>query len=105
MAHGFVAAQIAETVGANGSHLIAVDAVGLGIAARVLARTRRASRFATAAAFASYAGVAPIQVSSAERVRQHLPRGGDRQFNPSLHVVALTQVRMPGKFRTGVLRH
>jgi len=63
---------------------------------RLLARTRRASRFASASAFANYAGVAPVEVSSAERVRHRLPRGGDRQLNFALHIVALTQVRMSG---------
>jgi transposase len=48
-----------------------------------------------ASAFANYAGVAPVEVSSAERVRHRLPRGGDRQLNFALHIVALTQVRMP----------
>ena len=86
--------QIADTVAATGSWLTEVDGVGPVVAARLLARTRRASRFPTAAAFASYAGVAPVEVSSAERVRHRLPRGGDRQLNFALHIVALTQVRM-----------
>jgi len=86
--------QIADTVAATGSRLTEVDGVGPVVAARLLARTRRASRFPTAAAFASYAGVAPVEVSSAERVRHRLPRGGDRQLNFALHIVALIQVRM-----------
>jgi transposase len=89
-------AQIAETVAATGSQLIKVDGVGPVLAGRLLARTRGMSRFATAAAFASYAGVAPVEVSSAERVRHRLPRGGDRQLNLALHLVAFTQVRMRG---------
>jgi transposase len=89
-------AQIAEAVAATGSHLIEVDGVGPVLAGRLLARTRRASRFPTAATFASYAGVAPCEVSSAERIRHRLPRGGDRQLNLALHIVALTQIRMPG---------
>jgi transposase len=89
-------AQIAQTVAATGSHLIEVDGVGPVIAGRLLARTRRVSRFPTAATFANHAGVAPVEVSSAERVRHRLPRGGDRQLNLALHLVALTQIRMPG---------
>jgi transposase len=89
-------AQIAETVAATESHLIEVDGVGPVLAGRLLARTRRASRFPTAATFANHAGVAPVEVSSAERVRHRLPRGGDRQLNLALHIVALTQIRMPG---------
>jgi transposase len=89
-------AQIAETVAATGSHLIEVDGVGPVVSGRLLARTRQMSRFATAAAFASYAGVAPVEVSSADRVRHRLPRGGDRQLSHALHIVAVNQIRMPG---------
>ena len=88
--------QIAETVAATGSHLIEVDGVGPVVSGRLLARTRRVSRFATAAAFASYAGVAPVEVSSAERVRHRMPLGGDRQLNHALHIVAVNQIRMRG---------
>ena len=89
-------AQIADTVAATGSHLLEVDGVGPVIAARLLGRTRRASRFPTASAFANYAGVAPVEVTSADRTRHRLPRGGDRHINLALHIVALTQVRMRG---------
>ena len=89
-------AQIAETVAATGSHLIEVDGIGPIVSGRLLARTHRMSRFPTAAAFASYAGVAPVEVSSADRVRHRLPRGGDRQLSHALHIVAVNQIRMPG---------
>lgn len=88
--------RIAATVTEHGSRLIQVDGIGPVVAGRLLGRTRRASRFPTAAAFASYAGVAPIEVASAERARHRLPRGGDRQLNLALHIAALTQVRMRG---------
>ena len=89
-------AQIAETVAATGSQLIKVDGVGPVVSGRLLARTRGMSRFATAAAFASYAGVAPVEISSAERVRHRMPLGGDRQLNHALHIVAVNQIRMRG---------
>ena len=78
------------------SRLPEVDGIGLVVAGRLLGRTRRASRLPTAAAFASYAGVAPIEVASGDRARHRLPRGGDRQLNLALHIAALTQVRMRG---------
>jgi transposase len=87
--------EIERTVAATGSHLSEVDGIGPVVAARLLGRTRQASRFPTAAAFANYAGVAPVEVASADRARHRLPRGGDRQLNFALHMVALTQVRMP----------
>jgi transposase len=72
------------------------------VARVVPALQRRANRCATSehvgrnhpSAFASYAGVAPIEVASADRARHRLPRGGDRHLNLALHITALTQVRM-----------
>jgi len=64
------------------------------LAVRLLGRTGRPSRFPSAAAFASYSGVAPIEVASGDRARHRLSRSGDRQLNSALHLVAVTQVRM-----------
>ena len=88
-------AEIEQTVAATGSRLREVDGIGPVITAQLLGRTRGASRFPTAAAFASYAGVAPVEVASADHARHRLPRGGDRQLNHAFHMVALTQIRMP----------
>ena len=86
--------QIADTLDAHGTRLRDVAGIGPVIAGRLLGRTRRAGRFRSASAFASYAGVAPIEVASGDHARHRLPRGGDRQLNLALHIVALTQVRM-----------
>jgi transposase len=88
--------QVAATVAEHGSKLLAADRIGPITAGRLLGRTRHASRFVSASAFANYAGVAPIEVASADRARHHLARGGDRQLNVAWHIVALTQVRMRG---------
>lgn len=87
-------AQLAATVAEHGSTLTTLDGVGPVVAARLLGRTRQASRFPSPSAFAAYAGVAPIEVASGDRARHRLPRGGDRQLNYALHIIALTQVRM-----------
>jgi transposase len=87
-------AQIADTLDAHGTRLRDVAGIGPVIAGRLLGRTRRAGRFRSASAFASYAGVAPIEVASGDHARHRLPRGGDRRLNLALHIVALTQVRM-----------
>lgn len=83
-----------QTVAEHGSRLPEIDGIGPVVAARLLGRTGRASRFPSASAFANYAGVAPVEVASGDRARHRLPRGGDRQLNYALHIVALTQVRM-----------
>ncbi len=49
----------------------------------------------TPQAFANYAGAAPVEVASGDRGRHRLSRSGDRRLNCALHLVAVTQVRMP----------
>ena len=65
------------------------------LAARVLGRTGRASRFTTEAAYATYNGSAPVEVASAERQCHRLNRHGDGRLNSALHTIAMVQVRMP----------
>lgn len=86
--------RITSALVEHGTRLTEVDGIGPVIAAKLLGRTRGASRFPSASAFANYAGVAPVEVASAEWQRHRLPRGGDRQLNLALHLTALTQVRM-----------
>lgn len=50
-------------------------------------------RFATDAQIAVYAGVAPLEGSSAGYVRHRLNRGGNRWLNAILYRIALTQAR------------
>jgi transposase len=76
------------------SSLTDIDGVGPVLGVRLIGRTGRASRFRSADAFASYAGVAPIEASSGERVVHRLSRSGDRRLNSAVHLVAVTQVRM-----------
>lgn len=89
-----ITAQITEAVTATGTSLAGIDGVGAVLAGRLLARTSNPGRFPSRAAFACYAGVAPVEVASAGHGRHRLPRGGDRQLNLTLHLVAVTQVRM-----------
>jgi transposase len=89
-----IAARMTEVLSQHGSHLTNVDGVGPVLAARILGRAGRASRFPTAAAFASYAGTAPIEVASGDHSRHRLSRSGDRQLNSTLHLIAVTQLRM-----------
>ncbi len=47
----------------------------------------------TAARSAAYAGVAPIEASSADRQRHHLRRHGNRQLNRVIYTIAVAQRR------------
>jgi hypothetical protein len=45
------------------------------------------------ASFAALAGTSPVDASSGKQRRHRLNRGGDRQLNWALHVVALSRIR------------
>lgn len=49
------------------------------------------SRFSTDAQLAAYAGVSPLEASSAGRTRHRLNRGGNRRLNSVLYRIVLTQ--------------
>ncbi len=87
--------RMQQAVTESASRLPELPGVGPVVAARLLGRTGSALRFPTAAAFAVYCGVAPIEISSADKARHRLSRQGDRKLNNALHTIALTQVRMP----------
>ncbi len=64
------------------------------IAATLIGRTAGTKRFDSDAGFARQAGIAPIKCSSGKRARHRLDRGGDRQLNRALHVIAITRARV-----------
>ncbi len=88
--------QITEALHATGSTLTELRGIGTLTAAKILARVGDIHRFRSAAAFASYTGTAPIEVSSGDVVRHRLSRAGDRQLNCCLHTMAITQIRHDG---------
>jgi transposase len=79
--------------------LLAEQGMGVLTAATLIGRTAGAERFPTDAHFARHAGVAPIPVSSGRRDRHRLHRGGDRQLNRALHVIAITRARIDPQTR------
>ena len=50
-------------------------------------------RFCSDAQLAAYAGVAPLEASSAGVIRHRLNRGGNRRLNAALYLIALSQLR------------
>jgi len=81
-----------------GSTLTQLHGIGDLLAGKILARIGDISRFRSAAAFASYTGTAPIEVSSGDVVG-HCCRAVDRQLNSCRHIMAITQIRhdTPGR--------
>lgn len=70
--------------------LCGINLLTAGALAGILGPGRR---FATEAQLAAYAGVAPLEASSAGGNRHRLNRGGNRRLNAILYRVALTQAR------------
>lgn len=89
-----VTERIATQTAATGTTLTVICGIGPLTAARILARTGTIHRFPTQNHFAAYAGAAPREVSSGDVIRHRLSRGGDRQLNYALHVMAITQIAM-----------
>jgi transposase len=76
-----------------GPTLLAEPGVGPVVAAQLLISWSHHGRVRNDAAFASLAGVAPLETSSGQRSRHRLNRGGDRALNRALHTVAITRMR------------
>jgi len=98
----FLSAQLAEldpqlleliTQHPAGPALLAQAGVGPVVAAQLLISWSHPGRVRSEAAFASLARVAPLEVSSGQRSRHRLNRGGDRALNRALHTVATTRMR------------
>ena len=62
-------------------------------AAIIIGHTAGAQRFPTDGHFARHAGTAPIPASSGNTQRHRLHRGGDRQLNRAIHIIALSRAR------------
>ncbi|HEX7311469.1 MAG TPA: IS110 family transposase [Gaiellaceae bacterium] len=72
-----------------------LDECGVGVvcAAQLLVSSGDPKRMRSEAAFAALAGTNPVDASSGRQQRHRLNRGGDRQLNRALHVIALARIR------------
>jgi transposase len=83
--------ELTGLVRAHCPALLEQPGCGAVTAAIIIGHTAGAQRFRTEACFARHAGTAPIPASSGNTVRHRLHRGGDRQLNRALHIIALSQ--------------
>jgi transposase len=67
--------------------------VGPVCGAQLLVSSGDPRRMKNEASFAALAGTSPVDASSGKQRRHRLNRGGDRQLNWALHVVALQRIR------------
>jgi transposase len=87
-----------------GHPLLSVPGAGSLTVAALVAESGDLDRFPSPDAFAMLAGVAPVPASSGQTQRMRLNRGGNRQLNRALHVIATVQARTYEPARTYVAR-
>lgn len=86
-------AELKTLIEAHCPQLLDERGCGPVTAAIIIGHTAGAKRFPTDACFARHAGTAPIPASSGNTQRHRLHRGGDRQLNRALHIIALSRAR------------
>jgi transposase len=86
-----ILAELKTLIQAHCPALLEQPGCGTVTAAIIIGHTAGAQRFRSDACFARHAGVAPIPASSGNTKRYRLHRGGDRQLNRALHIIALSQ--------------
>jgi transposase len=85
--------ELAALIKQAGTGLSGLHGIGPSGAARLLVEVGDITRFPTKGHFASWTGTAPIDASSGDNVRHRLSRGGNRQINMALHMMAVVQLR------------
>jgi transposase len=84
--------ELARLVFQTAPELLAECGVGPVCAAQLLVSSGDPRRMRSEASFAALGGTNPLDASSGKQQRHRLNRGGDRQLNWALHVVALQRV-------------
>lgn len=88
-----VDAELARLVRALAPALLDECGVGPVCAAQLLVSSGDPARMRSEAAFAALGGTSPVDASSGRQQRHRLNRGGDRQLNSALHVIAVNRKR------------
>jgi transposase len=89
---------------AHAPQLLEQPSIGTVTAAVIIGRTAGAQRFRSEACFARHTGTAPIPASSGNKVRHRLDRGGDRQLNRAIHIIALGRMAWNPETRAYIQR-
>ncbi|MFE2070177.1 IS110 family transposase [Streptomyces sp. NPDC059467] len=97
-------AQIRDALAASQTTLTSLPGLGTVLAARILGHIGDIDRFPTEHHFASYVGAAPLDASSGKNIRHRLNTGGNRALNSALHIIAVCQIRNPGRGQDYYLR-
>jgi transposase len=84
--------ELAALVTQLAPQLLAERGIGVLIAAKLIGEIANPHRFSSDAQLARLAGCAPIPVSSGRTDRHRLDRGGNRQLNHAIHMIALAKL-------------
>lgn len=85
--------ELEQLLEAHVPELLGECGVGSVCAAQLVVSSGDPRRMRSEASFAALAGTSPVDASSGRQRRHRLNRGGDRQLNRALHVIALARVR------------
>jgi transposase len=85
--------ELATLVREVAPDLLAIQGLGVLTAAKLIGEIAGIERFSTDAKLARMAGCAPVPVSSGRTDRYRLDRGGNRQLNHAIHMLALSRIR------------
>jgi len=85
--------ELATLVAELAPMLLGECGVGPVCASQLLVSSGDPARMKSEASFAALAGTSPVDASSGKQHRHRLNRGGDRQLNWALHVIALQRIR------------
>jgi transposase len=85
--------ELLELVKAHRPQLLAEQGCGALVAAILIGHTAGVKQFRKRSSFGLQTGTAPIPCSSGQRTQHRLNRGGDRQLNHALHIVAITRAQ------------
>jgi transposase len=98
-------AQLAQLVAGAAPALLAIKGVGPDTASALLvAAGDNPDRLRSEAAFARLCGVAPLPASSGKTTRHRLNRGGDRDANRALYLLAIGRMGWDPRTRDYVAR-
>jgi transposase len=97
-------ADLSGLIDAHAPQLLAQPGCGTVTAAIIIGHTAGAKRFPTDGHFARHTGTAPIPASSGNTQRHRLHRGGDRQLNRAIHIIALSRARTDPETRAYLAR-
>lgn len=96
--------RIAWKVEQSGTTLTQLRGIGSIVAAKILGEVGDLSRLRSKGSFAMLTGTAPVEASSGKTKRHRLNRGGNRQLNYALHVMALARCRGDADTKAYIMR-